>query len=155
MRRRIWIPAVVAALGALLAIMPLAASGGSGGRVMIGERNVLTSSSTQSGTFSIAGSFSDSGSVSVTFTLTPSGDDRAFIDGDHVLQGSLGTLVIRTHATVFPFPASRAFVDGRWVVVSGTGTYAGMQGGGSIRAVGDFTNGTVTIVREGAVNGSN
>jgi hypothetical protein len=89
----------------------------------------------------------------VTFTLTPSGDDRAFIDGDHILTGSLGTLVVRTHAMVFPFPATRAFVEGRWVVVSGTGAYAGMQGGGSVRAVGDFTNGTVTIIREGAVNG--
>lgn len=153
MSRRIWIPAVMAALGAIFAIVPLAASGGSGGKVMIAERNVFTSSSTQSGTFSIAGAISDSGTVSVEFTLTPRGDDRAFIDGDHVLQGSLGTLVVRTHAMVFTGSAPRVFVEGRWVVVSGTGAYAGMEGGGSVRAVADFTNGTVTIIREGAVNG--
>lgn len=153
MTRRVWVACVAAASGALLLIAPLAATAGGGGRVMIAERNVFTSGTTQSGTFHMAGALSDSGSATATFTITPSGDSRAFIDGDHVLTGQLGTLVVRTHAVVYPFPAPRAFVEGKWTVVSGTGAYAGMKGGGTVRAVGDFTNFTATIVREGAING--
>jgi hypothetical protein len=154
MKHRVSLFVLVCFAFAILAIVPFAVSAQSGGKVMIAERNVFTGPSTQSGTFSIAGVLSDSGLASATFTLTPRGDDRAFIDGDHVLQGSLGTLVVRTHAMVYPFGAPRALVEGRWVVVSGTGAYEGLQGGGSVRAVGDFTTGTATIIREGAVNGS-
>lgn len=154
MKHRVLILVLVSVAFGILAIVPLSVSAQSGGKVMIAERNVFTGPSTQSGTFSIAGALSDSGLSSATFTLTPQGDDLAFIDGDHVLQGSLGTLIVRTHARVYPFGAPRALVEGRWVVVSGTGAYEGMQGGGSVRAVGDFTTGTATIIREGAVNGS-
>ncbi|HEY3182970.1 MAG TPA: hypothetical protein VGJ77_09055 [Gaiellaceae bacterium] len=153
MRRKLWIAIFAAAVGASFAIVPLTASGGSGGHVMIAERNLFTSSSTQDGTFSIAGAISDSGPVHATFTVTPSGDGSAVLEGDHVLQGSLGTLTVHTRARVYPFPASRSFVEGKWNVVSGTGTYADMQGGGSVKAVGDFVNGTATIIRDGAVNG--
>jgi hypothetical protein len=153
MKRKRWIAMLVAALGAIFAIVPLAASGGSGGHVMIAERNLFTSASTQDGTFSIAGAISDSGPDHATFTVTPSGDGSAILEGDHTLQGSLGTLVVHTRARVYPFPALRAFVEGKWNVVSGTGTYEDMHGGGSVKAVGDFTNGTATIIRDGAVNG--
>ena len=153
MGRRIWIAVLAATSGGVFAVIPLAASGGSGGHVMIAERNIFTSSSTQDGTFSIAGAISDSGQDHATFTVTPSGDHSAVLEGDHVLQGSLGMLVVHTRARVYPFPAARAFVEGKWNVVSGTGTYAGMNGGGSVKAVGDFVNGTATIIRDGAVNG--
>ena len=153
MKRKLWTAVLVLAVGAAFAAIPLAASGGSGGHVMIAERNVFTSSSTQEGTFSIAGAISDSGRDHVTFSVTPSGDSSAILEGDHTLQGSLGTLVVHTRARVYPFPASRVFVEGKWNVVSGTGAYADMEGGGSVKAVGDFTNGTATIIRDGAVNG--
>ena len=152
MTRRL-LAALFATLAAALALVPLAATAGSGGHVVIAERNIFTGPSTQSGTFSIAGALSDTGEVEATFTVTPSGDSSAVLEGDHVLQGSLGTLVVRTRARVYPFPAPRVFVIGKWNVVSGTGAYAGMEGGGSVKAVGDFTTGTATIIRDGAVNG--
>lgn len=152
MKTRISLVVLLSVMVATLAIGSLV-SAQSGGKVMIAERNVFTGPSTQSGTFSIAGAISDSGLATATFTITPRGGDRGFIDGDHVLQGSHGTLVVRTHALVYPLGDPRVLVEGRWVVVSGTGAYEGAQGGGSVRAVGDFTTGTATIIREGAVNG--
>lgn len=153
MSRKVWITGLVAIVGGLAAAVPLAASGGSGGHVMIAERNVFSSGSTQDGTFSIAGAISDSGPAHATFTVTPSGDSSAVLEGDHVFSGTLGALVVHTRARVYPFPAARSFVEGKWSVVSGTGEYAGMNGGGSVKAVGDFVNGTATIIRDGAVNG--
>ena len=153
MNRKRWSLALAAGLAAAVAALPLAASGQSGGKVMIAERNMFTGQGTQAGTFAIAGAFTDSGAATATFTLTPRGDARMFLDGDHVLQGRRGTLVIRTHAMVYVGSPPTAYVDGSWKVVDGTGAYAGIQGGGIVKAVGDFENGTATIVREGAVNG--
>jgi hypothetical protein len=152
MRKKLWLLGFVAIAG-VAAIVPLTASGGSGGHVMIAERNLFTGPNTQSGTFHMAGALSDSGDVTAVFTVTPSGDRSAVLEGDHTMVGENGTLVVHTRARVYPFPAARAFVEGKWNVVSGSGAYAGMNGGGSVKAVGDFTNSTVTILRDGAVNG--
>ncbi len=152
MRRRRFLVAAAALVAALVATVPLAA-GGPGGKVMIAERNLFTGAGTQAGTFSIAGAFTDSGTATATFTLTPRGDARMFIDGDHVLEGKHGTLVVRTHAMVYVGSLPTAYVEGSWKVVGGTGAYAGVEGGGIVKAVGDFENGTATIIREGAVNG--
>lgn len=152
MNKRFWFVAVGAA--ALLAVVPVAASGGGdGGKIMLAERNMFTGPTTQAGTFHLAGAYSDSGTASAVFTLTPLGDGRARLEGDHTLQGTLGTLVIHTNAIAHLESSPRVYVEGSWKVVSGTGAYAGKNGGGSIKAVGDFTNNTATIMREGAING--
>ena len=41
MGRRIWIAVLAATIGGVFAVIPLAASGGSGGHVMIAERNIF------------------------------------------------------------------------------------------------------------------
>jgi hypothetical protein len=40
---------------------------------------------------------------------------------------------------------------GQWRVVGATGVYAGLQGRGKIYATADFTNGQITIARDGTV----
>ena len=44
---------------------------------MLDERNMLTGPTTPAGTFHLGGAYSDSGTASATFTLTPLGDGRA------------------------------------------------------------------------------
>jgi hypothetical protein len=151
-RPRLWLVAVGAA--AVVAVVPVAASGGGGGgKIMLAERNMFTGPATQAGTFHLAGAYSDSGAATAVFTLTPLGDGLARLEGDHTLVGTLGTLVIHTNAIAHLDASPRAYVEGSWKVVSGTGAYAESNGGGSVRAVADFTNGTATIMREGAING--
>jgi hypothetical protein len=151
MRKKLWLVGL-AVTATIAAVIPLAASGGNGGHVMIAERNLFTGPNTQAGTFHMAGALSDSGPVTAVFTVTPSGDGTAVLEGDHTMQGADGTLVVRTRARVWPFPAARVTVKGTWTVVSGTRAYAHMHGGGEIRAVGDFTNNTATILRDGVVS---
>jgi hypothetical protein len=51
---------------------------------------MFTGPTTQAGTFHLAGAYSDSGTASAVFTLTPLGDGRARLEGDHTLQGRWG-----------------------------------------------------------------
>jgi hypothetical protein len=53
MRKKLWLLGFVA-IASVAAIVPLTASGGNGGHVMIAERNLFTGPNTQSGTFHMA-----------------------------------------------------------------------------------------------------
>lgn len=141
-----------------MALVPLAASADDDKRVVIAERNHIvafdpaTGVGTQAGTFHAAGAISDSGTATAPgFTVTPLGDGRARLEGDHILSSPQGTIVIHSVATVFPFPSPRVIAKGTWKVVSGTGAYAGAEGRGKVLAVGDFTTGTATIMRDGYI----
>jgi hypothetical protein len=153
MKRRAILALAFVATAIAVAAIPLVASGGGGGKIMLAERNMFTGPGTQAGTFHLAGAYSDTGPATAVFTLTPLGDGRARLEGDHTLAGTLGTLVIHTNAIVHLDATPRAFVEGSWKVVSGTGEYAGKNGGGVVKAVADFSNQTATIMREGAING--
>jgi hypothetical protein len=83
--------------------------------------------------------------------VTPVGDDRAILEGDHVLSSAAGTLVVRSRVTLSPYPAPRVIAEGTWKIVGSTGAYAGLQGHGRSLAVGDFTTATATIMRHDEV----
>jgi hypothetical protein len=155
MSRGLGLVASAAALAALFAAVPLAANGHAAKRIVITERNTATSATTQVGTFVAAGAVNDAGSVTATFSVVPSSHPGVgLLTGTHVLTGSSGTITVETRAKVIPFPPPtppRALATGKWRVVSGTGSYAGLRGGGKIAATADFTNGEITIAREGKV----
>jgi hypothetical protein len=149
-----------AVLTALLAAAP-SASAGEGRHVVIAERNLIvafdpaTGKGTQAGTFHAAGAISDTGAAASEFTITPAGEGRAILQGDHVLTSPAGTLVLRSRVTLTPYPAPRVAARGTWRVVSATGGYAGLEGSGKSLAVGDFTTfpATATILRDGELEG--
>ncbi len=148
-----------AALAVLVSTVPFRASASEGERVVIAERNNIvafdptTGQGRQVGTFHAAGAISDSGTSASDFTVTPMSDGRALLQGDHVLTSSTGTLVVRSRVTLTPFPSPRVIAQGTWRIVGATGVYAGLEGSGKSLAVGDFTTGTATIMRDGEVEG--
>lgn len=149
--------AVATVLAAVLGTVPLPASAAEARRVVIAERNMIvafdqsTGKGTQVGTFHAAGAISDSGTATADFTVTPLRGGRALLKGDHVLASAVGTIVVRSRVTLSPFPSPRVIAQGTWVIVAATGGYAGLEGRGESLAVGDFTNSTATIMREGEV----
>jgi hypothetical protein len=146
---------ILAAAAASLIVLPLASSASEQRRVMISERNQLSSPTTQVGTWVGAGAVNDAGTVVAEFTLTPMAN-KALLTGTHVLTSSNGTITIQTNAWVRPFPPptpARAMAEGTWKVTAGTGAYTGLQGRGKVYATADFTTGEITIVRDGSATG--
>jgi hypothetical protein len=78
-----------------------------------------------------------------TFTIV--GD---VIDAVKVLTGSRGTVVIGVHTFIdLPTPT---FHGGRWRILSGTGTYCGLQGGGRPGGIGGgLAAGTTEVSHRG------
>lgn len=126
MKRLLLVVAIGAAVAIALAAVPFGAAGNK--RFLIGRQLHFTGPTTAAGTFSIAGSFSDSGNVTATFTATPGKDDTTVFSGDEVQTGGQGTISV--HFSVDSYPASdpRQFATGREVVTAATGAYAGLVG---------------------------
>ena len=140
---------VVAALASAFAALPFAASADSKERLVLDERMTIAGG-TAAGTFASAGGVNDSGSATAVFTV----DSRGNLTGTHTLTGSAGTIVMATRAKVRPFPPPtppRVFMEGTWRITGGTGAYADLEGKGKILAVADFTDGRLTIIRDGRV----
>jgi hypothetical protein len=141
---------VVVAIASAFAALPFAASADSRERLVLDERMTITPPGSASGTFASAGAVNDRGSATAVFSV----DDRGNLSGTHTLNGSQGTIVMATRAKVSPFPPPtppRVFMRGTWSITSGTGAYADLDGRGKILAVADFTDGRLTIIRDGAV----
>jgi hypothetical protein len=130
--------------------LPFAASADSRERLVLEERMQITGAGSAAGTFVSAGGVNDRGPATATFSV----DSRGNLTGTHVLEGSEGTIVMATRAKVRPFPPPappRVFMEGTWRITSGTGAYADLEGKGKILAVADFTDGRLTIIRDGRV----
>jgi hypothetical protein len=141
---------IVGSLAMAFAALPLAASADSKERLVLEERMQITGEGSAAGDFVSAGGVNDRGSATATFSV----DTRGNLTGTHVLNGSGGTIVMATRAKIRPFPPPtppRVFMDGRWSITGGTGDYIDLRGKGSILAVADFTDGRLTIIRDGAV----
>jgi hypothetical protein len=161
MRKRVLLAVAAAALAAVPFAPPLTASGDNEdeGRLVLTERMQLTSfnpatgEGTQAGTFVAAGAVNDAGSATAVFTATPSEGGCGVLTGPHTFTSSAGTITVFTKATICPFPPPppRSFARGNWHVVGATGVYAGLRGRGKIFATADFTNGQITIARDGKV----
>jgi hypothetical protein len=133
------------------AALPLAASADSDKRLVLDERMTIEGG-TAAGTFASAGAVNDRGTAAAEFTV----DSRGNLRGTHVLTGSKGTIVMATRAKIHPYPPPappRVFMEGAWSITRGTGAYADLRGNGRILAVADFTDGRLTIIRDGKVKG--
>ena len=140
---------VVVALASAFAALPFAASADSKQRLVLDERMTIAGG-TAAGTFASAGGVNDSGSATAVFSV----DSRGNLTGTHTLNGSAGTIVMATRAKVRPFPPPtppRVFMEGTWTITGGTGAYAELEGRGKILAVADFSDGRLTIIRDGRV----
>src|SRR5690348_15478215 len=128
MRRLLLVIALGAAVAVTLAAVPFAASGDKNARFMIGRQLNFTGPTTAAGTFSIAGAFSDSGTVTATFTATPGKDNTAIFTGDETHVGGQGTISVHFTAVAYPASDPREFATAKEVVTAGTGAYAGLVG---------------------------
>jgi hypothetical protein len=98
---------------------------------------------TTSGTFCISGAISDCGTLSGDYSFAGLGHLKTgnpnSIHADQSLTGSNGTIAIAIDGLYGPFVDGVTTGSGRWVVVDGTGEYAGLHGEGSWSATADFT----------------
>jgi hypothetical protein len=95
--------------------------------VSISMQAQLTSATTTDGSFELRGALTDSGAYHEDFVIA---GDR--ISAVKTFTGTLGTFVLRIHARLVPITDTRlGFAGGRWRLVSGTGAYAGLHGGGA------------------------
>jgi hypothetical protein len=100
----------------------------------------------------------DSGTAAAVFHVGAAGGGCGNLTGPHTFTGSGGTITVFTKAVICPFPpvtTPRSFARGEWRVVGATGKYKGLRGHGKIVATADFSNGQITIARDGEVSGSN
>jgi hypothetical protein len=137
------------AIASAFAALPFAASADSKERLVLDERMTITGG-TAEGTFASAGGVNDRGSATAVFSV----DSRGNLTGTHTLESPAGTIVMATRAKVRPFPPPtppRVFMQGTWSITGGTGAYADLEGKGKILAVADFTDGRLTIIRDGEV----
>jgi hypothetical protein len=157
MQKRALLPLVAVAVAAVA--LPSATAGDSK-RLVLTERMQLTSfnpatgEGTQAGTFVAAGAVNDAGSSSAVFRVVPAKSGCGTLTGPHTFTGARGTITVFTTAAICPFPLPtppRQFARGTWRVVGATGAYSGLRGRGSIFATADFTNGQITIARDGHV----
>jgi hypothetical protein len=127
MRRLLLVTGLGAAIAVTLAAVPFGASGDNT-RFVIGRQLHFTGPTTAAGTFSIAGAFSDSGTVTATFTAAPGADNTAVFNGEETQAGDKGTITV--HFSVVSYPASdpRQFAIGQEIVTGATGAYAGLVG---------------------------
>jgi hypothetical protein len=160
MRKRVSIALGAAAVAAAVVALPIAASQGVNERLVLTERMQLTcfdpatGEGTQAGTFVAAGAVNDAGSSTAVFRVVPGEGGCGVLTGPHTFTGANGTITVFTTAAVCPFPPPnppRSFARGKWRVVGATGAYAGLHGQGHVFATADFTNGQITIARDGQV----
>ena len=160
MKRIILLAFVAGAVVAVAVALPLVASAGDQHRFVLTERMQLTSfdpatgEGTQAGTFAAAGAVNDAGLATVVFRISPGEGGCGLITGPHTFTGSGGSITVLTTADICPFPPPnppRSFVRGIWRIVGATGSYTGLHGHGNVFATADFTNGQITIARDGEV----
>ena len=149
MRRRLVIFVVATTVAGSLAAGALASSGPSK-RFVIGVQVNLTGPNTVAGTFSVAGAFSDSGSDTATFALTPTNENSLIVTGHATLTGANGTISFEFRFASSPASAPREYGSGQAVVTAATGSYAGLVGKKlRLEEESDLGTGTVTQLLQG------
>jgi hypothetical protein len=156
--------ALLPLLAAVVAVVALpGASAGDARRLVLTERMQLmsfdpaTGNGTQAGTFVAAGAVNEAGTATAVFRVVPGENGCGVLTGPHTFTGARGTITVFTRASICPFPPPapptppRSYARGSWRIVAATGAYAGLSGRGSIVATADFTNGQITIARDGTV----
>jgi TAT (twin-arginine translocation) pathway signal sequence len=92
------------------------------------------------GTFVMSGRFEDSGtSTADHITLVPiDNSNRSRASGNQQFVGLKGTIFTRFKGIYFPNTSTHVVSEGSFTILSGTGAYAGIHGGGSFLIVVDF-----------------
>jgi hypothetical protein len=127
--KRLLILVVAAAASVTFGAVAFAQSEEPGGRFLIGKQLQFTGPTSVAGTFTIAGSFSDSGSEAGTFSVSPGPDDSLNVAGGETLTGQKGAITL--HFKVVSRPASDPHNEydlGSEVITSATGPYKGLVG---------------------------
>lgn len=99
------------------------------------------------GTWSASDGISDSGALAET-TVFIVGNGELHIVRD--VTGSQGTFTLRIDSKAFSQPDGSIDFTGQWVIIAGTGAYAGLGGQGTRSAV--ARNGVVTETLTGSVH---
>ena len=145
------ITAIAAAAALLAAVLPASAAPPEDVSfvVTVTLAGDLTASTT-SGTFSMTGAITDSGSESGDGRFAGLGHLKTgepnSLHSEMTLVGSEGTIELRLVGLYGQLPAPSATGEGRWVVVGGTGAYADLHGEGSWTAVAAFSPGGPPVV---------
>jgi hypothetical protein len=145
--KQVALVAVVLGL-ALLSAVPAAASAPQ--PVSIVVHGSLTGPTTAAGTYTVSGAFQDSGTYIETFRFA-----GASIHGVKTLTGRKGTITLVAEAVIrWESPTRAVLFGGHWRFESGTGAYAGIQGGGFPGVIGsaDLAAGTVDVRHDGSVS---
>jgi hypothetical protein len=152
MKRMIVVGAVSAAcLAGTVAIAPAAWSDDDGERALIGVRLDFTSATEASGTFAVCCEIDDAGAASARITAyePEPGGRRARFTATNTFNGAKGSFTIRLRGTTGPLGGARHIARGDWRVIAGSGGYAGLRGGGRLRAVTDQATGALTAIDSG------
>lgn len=132
---------------AALAVLP-AAAGSAPQDVTIVIQQHFTGPDTLAGTFVASGAIADSGSYVETFRLA-----GRTVHGVKTLTGRDGTITLQSQGVLVPTGETTAeIVHGRWVILSGAGAYAELQGEGDVSVSVDFAQGSGVATHTGQVH---
>jgi hypothetical protein len=154
-RRRGALIALACALLAAAAV-PIAASSSpraASDRFYLAMHLHPTGPTSTAGTFVSSGAVADSGTVDVqNLSIVPiAGADAGRLSGDETYFGQQGTIVTHFEGTAFPLSSPHETGRGTFTIVSGTGAYSGLRGGGSFLIVVDLAAGELTGVEVGDI----
>ncbi len=92
-----------------------------------------TGPTSTAGPFVMSGRFQDSGtSTANNIRIVPiHNSDRARLSGDQQFAGQQGTIFTHFKGVAFPTTSPHQVGEGSFVILSGTGAYAGIRGRGS------------------------
>ncbi len=151
--RRIGLAAAGAA-AALAALVPISASGAAEKRLYIGMNLHFTGPTTTAGVFVASGAVAASGAATVDhLALVPIGNsDSAALSGNETFSSKNGTIVTHFDGIAFPLSSPQQVGKGRFLIVSGTGAYAGITGQGTFLIVVDPISNEAVGTEEGSID---
>jgi hypothetical protein len=123
-------------------VVAVAAEDGDEKRLFIGFSLHSAGVEAATGTFVMSGRFEDSGTSAADHVTTVPIDntDRSRLSGNQQFVGAKGTIFTHFKGVSFPNGSPHLVGKGSFTIVSGTGAYAGIRGGGSFLIVVDFVS---------------
>ena len=153
-RRSALVVGVVAAMLAMLVLLPLAAAAKNDQRLTISVRYNLNPGPpiTGQGTWAACCAIDDAGTTQGVVNITGVKDDYATIEGTHTFQSALGTFSDVYTGTLGPLSGVRQIAEGHAKLLPGTGAYADIHGDVKFTVVVDGATGTATGIHEGTIH---
>jgi hypothetical protein len=151
MRNRISLIATVTTLALLALTVPLAgATGGNDHRLVIGLKLTFDSPTHAGGSFAACCAVIDHGSAEANIlSFKPITADQATFQATNTYTGANGSFKILLTGVTGPLTNQIHIARAHWSVISGTGAYTNLEGGGQLTAVTDESNGSLTGVADG------